>query len=236
MTTSAGRKSRSVRPRRQGSRSALNLWLIGAGIFFVVLIGLVIYLNSRPTPAAVTELDLPSGWVSGTTLGNPDAPVTIQAWEDFLCPACAQWTAVIKPQLQTQYIDSGQVRLEFHQLPLRSHDPGASMGAHASLCAADQNQFWPYHDALFAAASSRGQAGFTLNALADTARQVGLDERTFSQCMSSQQHRAAIDASLLEAQRLQLQATPSLLINGELVENPFDFAAIQTRIDALLSD
>jgi protein-disulfide isomerase len=236
MTTSATRKSRTVRQRRQGSRSALNLWLIGGGLFFVVLIGLVIWLNSRPVPVTVTELDLPAGWVSGTTLGNPDAPVTVQAWEDFLCPACAQWTATIKPQLQAQYIDNGLVRLEFHQLPLRSHEPGASMAAHSSLCAADQNQFWPYHDALFAAASSRGQAGFTLNALVDTARQVGLDQRAFSQCMSSQQHRPAIDASLLEAQRLQLGGTPSLLINGELIENAFDFAAIQTRIDALLAD
>jgi protein-disulfide isomerase len=236
MTTSATRKSRTVRPRRQGSRSSLNLWLIGAGIFFVVLIGLVIYLNSRPAPVSVTELDLPAGWVNGASLGNPDAPVTIQAWEDFLCPACAQWSAVIKPQLQAQYIDAGHVRLEFHQLPLPSHEPGTSMAAHASLCAADQNQFWPYHDALFAAASSRGQAGFTLNALTDTARQVGLDDRAFSQCMSSQRHRPAIDASLLEAQRLQLQSTPSLLVNGERVDNPFDFAAIQTRIDALLID
>lgn len=236
MTTSANRKSRTVRQRRPGSRSALNLWLIGAGAFFVVLIGLVIYLNSRPTPVAVTKLDLPAGWVSGTTLGDPAAPVTIQTWEDFLCPACAQWTATIKPQLQTQYVDSGKVRIEFHQLPLRSHEPGASMAAHASLCAADQNQFWPFHDALFAAASSRGQAGFTLNALVDTARGLGLDERTFSQCMSSQQHRADIDASLLEAQRLQLQATPSILINGDLVDNPFDLSAIQTRIDALLPD
>ncbi|MCL4859740.1 MAG: DsbA family protein [Caldilineaceae bacterium] len=228
--------SRRARPVKKSSRSSLNLWLIGAGVFFVALIGIVIYANSRPARVAQTTLDLPAGWVDGQALGNPNAPVTVQIWEDFLCPACQRWTSDIKPLLQSEYINTGDVRLEFHNLPLPNFEPGSVLGAQASLCAADQNTFWPYHDRLFATAQSRGQLGFTLDALIEEARQTGLNERDFFQCMSSQQHRPTVDASRMEAQRLGLASTPSMFINDVQTPNPFDYNAVKAEIDRLLGE
>ena len=228
--------SRRARPVKKSSRSSLNLWLIGAGVFFVALIGIVIYANSRPARVAQTTLDLPAGWVDGQALGNPNAPVTVQIWEDCLCPACQRWTSDIKPLLQSEYINTGDVRLEFHNLPLPNFEPGSVLGAQASLCAADQNTFWPYHDRLFATAQSRGQLGFTLDALIEEARQTGLNERDFFQCMSSQQHRPTVDASRMEAQRLGLASTPSMFINDVQTPNPFDYNAVKAEIDRLLGE
>jgi protein-disulfide isomerase len=155
--------------------------LVGGGLFFVALIAIVVIANNRQDTIPVTTLDLPAGWISGTSLGNPEAKVTVQAWEDFLCPACAQWTAQVKPQLIEEYIKPGAVRLEFHHFPLDVHAPGSYMGAQAGECAAQQNQFWPYHDALFQAQKSQGQAGFTLNSLTRLAAELGLDQSQFSQ-------------------------------------------------------
>jgi protein-disulfide isomerase len=234
MTTSTTRKARSARARASGQHS-LTPWLIGAALFFVVLIGLVVVLNSRSTRIPVKTLDLPDEWIDGTAIGDPTAPVTVEAWEDFLCPHCRNWTAQIEPQLVEEFVKTGKIRFVFRHLPLQGFAPGSFMGAQASLCAADQDAFWPYHDALFGTAHNRGQAGFTFEALTDLADEVGLDERDFVQCMSSQRHSSTVNESLQQASQLQLTATPSVLINGTRIADPFDFAAIRTQIDALVA-
>ena len=154
-------------------------------------------------------------------MGDPEAPVTIQAWEDFMCPACRQWTSTVEPQLIDEYIKTGQVRLEFHQFPLSIHAPGADMGAMASLCANDQGAFWPYHNRLFPA-QDQGQAGFTIDALVRYADELGLDSRALMECMSSLKYRDQVTASGNEALSLGLNATPSVIVNGTKMTNPFD--------------
>jgi protein-disulfide isomerase len=236
MATSARRKVRSTRTGKQAKRSSLSLWLVGGGLFFIALIAIVVIANTRQNTVPATTLDLPAGWISGTQLGNPEAKVTIQAWEDFLCPACAQWTAQVKPRLTEDYIKPGAVRLEFHQFPLDSHAPGSYMGAQASECAAEQNAFWPYHDVLFQAQRSQGQAGFTLDSLTKTAAGLELNQSQFSQCMGSQEKLPAVEAALQEAISLGLDRTPSILINGKRMEDPFAYEAINAEIDRLLSE
>jgi len=214
----------------------MNVWIIGAGILFVALIVLTVALTNRNSaPPAVTQPDVPSEWAARNTLGNPEAVVTVEAWEDFLCPACGQWSTNIKPQLYEKYIKNGDVKLEFHHFPLQIHAPGAQLGAQAAECAADQDAFWPYHDQLFSAASNRGQAGFQIQSLAGYAKTLELDESDFLQCMNSQRHRATIDESVNRAISQGLNSTPSILINGQLQESPFDLPLLEAEIDRLLA-
>jgi protein-disulfide isomerase len=200
----------------------------------VVLIGLVVFLNSRSTQIPVKTLDLPADWINGTSMGDPAATVTVQAWEDFLCPHCRDWTAQIEPQLVEEYVKTGKIRFEYRHLPLQNFEPGSMLGAQASLCAADQNAFWPYHDVLFGPAHNRGQAGFTFEALTDFANEVGLNEADFVQCLSSQRHRPALDEARQQASQMQINSTPTVLINGARIDNPFDYTALKAQIDALV--
>jgi protein-disulfide isomerase len=110
------------------------------------------------------------------------------------------------------------------------------MGAMASLCANDQNAFWPYHNRLFPA-QDQGQAGFTIDSLVRYADELGLDSRAFMDCMSSQKHRDAVLASGNEAVALGLNATPSVLVNGVRLTNPFDYEGeLKTAIENALAE
>jgi protein-disulfide isomerase len=195
---------------------------------------LVAVLSGRPTVASTEQPDVVPGWIDRTSLGNPEAAVTVQAWEDFLCPACGQWNSAIKPRLFEDYVSQGTVLLEFHQFPLQIHAPGAAMGAMASECAADQGAFWPYHERLFAEAANRGQAGFQLQNLVNYAGDLNLDEEVFQECMVSQTHRDAVNESVNQAVAMGLNSTPSVLVNGRPVD-PFDYGALQAEIDRLLA-
>ena len=202
----------------------------------MLVVVLAVAFSNRPATVAVAAPDVQADWLVGTTMGSPDAPVVLQAWEDFVCPACRQWTSTIEPKLIDEYVKTGKVRIEFHQFPLSIHAPGAEMGAMASLCANDQNAFWPFHNRLFPA-QDQGQAGFTIDALVRYADELGLDSGTFMDCMSSQKHRDAVTASGNEAIQLGLNATPSIIINDTPMTNPFDYegemkAAIENALAA----
>jgi len=227
MTTSTKAKSKSKK-----QSSSAGIWIIIGAVLLLGLVVLLLWLNNRPTIVSVAQPEVPAEWISGKSLGDPNAPVVVQMWEDFVCPACQQFTRTVKPQLVGEFVKTGDVRLEFHQFPLSQHAPGAIMAANASECAADQNLFWPYHDQVFVAAESRGQAALVYDELMKMATTVGLDTNQFSTCMNSMQFNNDIAQSLTETQQLGLNSTPSILVNGALVANPFDYNALRAQIEA----
>lgn len=231
MSLASKAKTKSAKPAQ---KSNVGLWLIVGGVLLVALVVLVLFLNNRQTtPAASATLtDIPAEWIDGTKLGSPDAPVVIWAYEDFLCPACQQWTAQVKPQLVEDYVKTGKVRLEFNQFPLQQHNPGAIMAAQASECAADQDLFWPYHDRVFQGASSRGQAGTTFESLLGYAGDAGLDEEAMRTCMTNLTHQTTVVESLNRASQLGLSSTPSILVDGQLMPNPFNYNELAAAIEA----
>jgi len=220
----------------QGKKSPpLGLLLIGGAAILVVLLVIIIVVANQPAKVTTSNYgDIPPEWISRNEIGNPEAAVTLQGWEDFLCPACASWNQTVKPQLLDSYIKTGKIRLEYHYFPLSQHEPGASTAAQAAECAADQGAFWPMHDKLFAGQNS-GAAAFTAEHMIQYAEELTLDSRVFTQCLTGQDHLDAVRASLTQATSLGLNSTPSLLINGQKVDNPMDYAAISTQIDGLLA-
>ncbi len=226
--------TRAARSRSKGQNNAIGIWIVGIAAAIVLLVVLAVALNSRQSAVAVQAPDVQADWLNRNVMGDPNAPVTVYLWEDFLCPACRQWTASVEPQLVEEYVKPGKVKLEFRQFPLSGHAPGSNMAAMASLCAADQNAFWTYHSRLFAA-QDRGQPGYVLDALVQYADELGLDSRAFLQCMSSQQYRDEVAASANEALTLGLNATPSILVGDTLMTNPFDYNELKAAIDSQLA-
>ena len=231
--SASGRSKRTS--RRSQRKNNVGLWIVGVAAVIVVAVLAIVGLSSGRTSATIAPPDLPAGWLDHAAMGSPDAAVTVQAWEDFLCPACQQWTEQIKPRLYEEYIATGKVRFEFHHFPLQIHAPGAQLGAMAAECANDQSAFWPYHDRLFQVAQRSGQAGFTLDSLVQAAQEMGLDEREFFQCMSGQVHFAAVNDSVNQAVALGLNATPTVLINGMPTADPFNYGQMSAEIERLLA-
>ena len=78
--------------------------------------------------------------------GGKDATVTIVEFSDFQCPYCRAAEPALK-QVRTKYGD--KIKLVYMDFPLGMH-PHAMDAAVAGRCAADQEKFWEFHDAMFA--------------------------------------------------------------------------------------
>ena len=145
-------------------------------------------------------------------------------------------------RLVDEYPD--EVRVIYRHFPLTQIHDKAQIAAEASEAAGAQGDFWGFHDALyerqgdFAATDASAAIGF----LADLADDIGLDGDLLQQDLESGKYRAYVEAHLSEAGTLGLPGTPSLIVNGNLLQGgtpPFEaweaFLA-QLRQMAVLAD
>ncbi len=230
MATTIKKKS----SKNSGS-SKIGLWLVGISVAIVaIVVAIIVFNEQRVSSAPVAQPDVPADWIDRTSLGSPDAAVVVQLWEDFLCPSCQTFSRTVTPQIVEEYVKTGKVRLEFHHFPLQQHAPGSFMSALAAECAADQNSFWPYHDKAFQVISAEQQGGATPERLIEFAQTVGLDANQFQACLVNQQHQATITDSLNQAGQLGLRFTPSVIVDGTVLEDS-SYASVKANIDAALA-
>jgi protein-disulfide isomerase len=143
------------------------------------------------------------------SIGGRSAPVTIVEFSDFQCPFCRAAENSLK-QVRQKYGD--QVRLVYMDFPLGFH-PHAMDAARAARCAADQDKFWQFHDALFL-----DQKKLDPDNLQQTAAKLGLDRAKFDACFTNDKQNAGIRQDMAEGNSLGVTGTPTFFINGrELV-------------------
>jgi protein-disulfide isomerase len=137
--------------------------------------------------------------------GAASAPVTIVEFGDFQCPFCRAAENSLE-EVRQKYGD--QIRLVYMDFPLSFHSH-AMDAARAGRCAADQDKFWPLHDALFL-----DQKKLEPNDLKQTAAKLGLDSNKFNSCLASDKHDASIRKDIAEGNKLGVTGTPTFFING----------------------
>lgn len=157
-------------------------------------------------------------------LGDPNAPVTIIEISDFQCPYCANFEAQTFDQLKEEYIDTGQVKLVYRDLPLvQIGHRNAPKAAEAAQCALDQGKFWEYHRRLFDKQDSWSEEQDPTTLFKEYANDLGLDE-SFSACLDDGQMRERVNADTRAAQQAGVSGTPTFFI-GQGNTISFDTAA-----------
>ena len=127
---------------------------------------------------------------TGHLRGEADAAVKIVVYEDFHCEHCRRFGRDILPTLQTEYIDTGAVSLEYRHLAMLG--PESVNAAAAAECAADQGLFWPYRD-LLVGETERTYKQHARTLQASTAGSA-LNLATFDTCVDARTHVAAVEA------------------------------------------
>jgi protein-disulfide isomerase len=178
-------------------------------------------------PIVAPPILSPVELADGFTLGDADAPVAIEVWEDFQCPFCQRFTFQVEPQIVEDYVKTGKASLTFRNLAFLGDE--SHWAAVASSLAADQGKFWPFHDYLFANLLGENVGSFNLERLLAIGEATGLDMDEFKAGLVLEQARerfAEIEADAREdATALGIGSTPSLVLDGKLLKfDTFDEA------------
>ena len=170
----------------------VKVGIVVAVVIVVVFAAIYIVLNrpwgSSPQAAATYPVAVDGVVV---TAGQPTAPVTIDVYEDFLCPYCERFETRNGDGL-TAALNEGKAKVNYHALNIldaRTTPPGYStLAANAALCAVPAG-IWPaFHARLFAEQPAEGSAGLTAAQLSAIGTALGAGP-AFTQCVGGQRQR-----------------------------------------------
>lgn len=153
-------------------------------------------------------------------LGPENAPVTIAVFDDYECPYCAKMENVFS-QLLAKYPQ--ELKLVIKHFPLRKHQ-NARQAALAVLAANKQGKFWEFHSQVFA-----NHADLSVDKLDEIAESFELDMDQFRKDIMSKDVIALIVRDVREGRRIGVSGTPTVFINGKMVED-----ANLNRLDKLI--
>lgn len=97
----------------------------------------------------------------------------------------------------------------------------------ASECAREQQAFWAYHDKLHASQQGKDQG-----ALKSMTSELGLDTARFSQCLDAGKYAGLVARETDAGKAIGIRATPTFLVNGQLIQGTLPFVRFQEVIDA----
>lgn len=225
-------KREEIREKRQREkrRNLLVATLVIAGGVIVVT-AMVIWRSQAQIQSIITPAAIDFPQTEGMAMGDPDAPVIIEEFSDFQCPACQFFHEQTLEQVVDQYVKAGDVYFIFRNFPFIGNDSQAA--ALGGYCAAEQGLFWEYSNILFANQIGENVGSFSsvrLEAMADI---IGLNA-DFAQCVREGRYQDLVDADFQAAQDAGVNSTPSFLINGELVTGALPFEAFQSYIEQAL--
>lgn len=197
-------------------------------IFAVILalalgIGGWIYSKNKqnPGPAAISG----NGEVktAGISFGDAKAPVLIEEYTNFLCPACATFAIETLPQIEENYIKTGKARIVFFIYPPIEL-------SRAAFCVSKTDKFIEYHNYLFKNQTNIKQESNIFDAIKD----LGINSDQFNECYNSKEAEEVAKNWLSEGQKRGVEATPTFFINGEKFVGAQPYADFENIIEQKL--
>jgi len=162
-------------------------------------------------------------------LGDPKAKVTMIEFSDFQCSYCQRFALETFPQLKTEYVDTGKMKVVFKNFPLTTIHSFAEGAALAVECAFEQNKFWEYKEKLF-----QNQTNLQTDKLKEYARELGLDGAQFDQCLDTKKYDSLVKEDLADGQKAGILGTPGFIINGTIIPGAYPLSEFERVINEKL--
>jgi protein-disulfide isomerase len=238
------RLDRPATPRRRSARRAARpVWQSPVVLVTVaaLLLGLAVIAFARPSvPTGTAELvaprtTYPAALVDGDMVGAATAPVVIQLYSDFQCPACKLFVTTELQRLVSEFVVPGTVRIEAHDIDiLGSGSPNESLElAAGAACAAKQGRYWAFHDLVFWNQGRENRGDHDAAFIASVADAAGVDRTAWDACFAGADARQPIDARSSSADAAGIRSTPTLMVNGQAMVGVPDYDQLAALIRQL---
>lgn len=148
-----------------------------------------------------------------TALGDVDAPVVLVEYADYRCPYCAKFGRETLPAIVEEYVDGGQVRIEWRDMPIFGEE--SELVAIAGRAAGNQDRFWEFNAAVLGAAPESGHPDLPRDVLVEHARTAGVpDLAAFEAALDDPALLTAVRADAAEARAIGVTSVPAFVVGS----------------------
>ena len=251
MSKEARKKSREL---RQAQAAAAKLrrkkmsWI--TGVAGVVIAGLVIAIIAVVVDAVNDDVDTPRANPSGPLVnpknitsdgaipvGQDGAPVTVEIYLDYMCPACGQFEQANTAELD-RLVQSGTARLALRPIAfLDEQSEGTrystrAANAMATVVDGAPEQVRPFHEALFREQPEEGTRGLSDNRIAELAKEAGVPQEVVDR-FTALTFEPWVAKSTETAFNSGVSGTPTIKINGQVFQgDPYSTGPLTQAIEA----
>ncbi len=227
-----------LRRKQEKRKRLVTIFLVVIAAALVMFV--MVYPNLKSVGEIATVEPYPRPMENGVAMGDPNAPVIIDVFEDFQCPACKIYSEEVERRVVETYVGSGKVYYVFHHFPFidrASATKESHQAANASMCAMEQGRFWDYHDILFANWNGENIGSFGNQNLIAFAENLGLDMDLFSACFEENRYEDEIQADFNLGIEKGVSGTPSVFVNGQHISPSHvpTFEDVQLAVEAVLN-
>lgn len=106
--------------------------------------------------------------------------------------------------------------------------------AEATECASEQGRFWDFYNKLFEEQAGENVGAFSKENLKRFASDLGLDQGQFDQCLDSGKYTEKVQQETAQGQQAGVRGTPTLFVNGQLIEGGMEYEILKAAVDAEL--
>lgn len=222
----AEEQARAERARRQRRLQMVGGIILAAVAIVAVAIaissssggstGLQTGANASKTASSVSQLltGLPQ---SGNTIGNPNAPVTVDYYGDLECPICRDFTLSGGwPELLQKEVRQGKVKVVYKAFETATRDPSVFQTQQvAALAAGKQNKFWDYMELFYKEQGAEGSGYVNDSYLTGLAKQTpGLNVSQWNTARNDSALVAQVQADGATGNSAGVSGTPTLIAKG----------------------
>lgn len=215
---------RKEQERKDRRRRTVVVTAVAVAVLALVVVIAAVVQSARDTTGETATP--PQGIVDEYALvrGDSDAPVTVEVYEDFMCPFCGQFEAAAGPTL-AEYADAGDAQVEYHMVAwLDRYSNGTDYSTRAMnavavvLDEAGRETALEFHDLLFAHQPAEGTDGLTDEELVDLAVEAGADRAAVASGIETLAFEQWVKNASDQASQDGLNQTPTVVVDGEVVE------------------
>ena len=164
--------------------------------------------------------------------GNVDAKVSILVYESLTCGHCADFHKEVYPKLKKDFIDLGLVNIEFRSFPLDLAALNASKIAH---CKNDGNSDLLHFLYENQKKWVRGETIKDINKHLKNLILKNKKEIDFEKCLADKNIEDHIlNDRISGVKKFNIEATPTLIINGKKFDNPHNYKKLKKTIEKLI--
>ncbi|HYN30507.1 MAG TPA: thioredoxin domain-containing protein [Dermatophilaceae bacterium] len=197
-------------------------------VAIVAVVGGVIWMDRSGGDAAAGDA-VPAGTAMGEGFrAYSDAPAkagapTVDIFEDFQCPACAQFEQVLGPTVK-DLATSGAITLRYHVKTFLDDNLGndaSTRAGNGAFCAAREGKFQEFHDLVYANQPAQEGQGWTDAGLKGFAEQAGITGDALTQwetCTKDGSYTTYLQSVEEASFKAGVRGTPTVKINGTEVE------------------
>lgn len=215
--------------------------VISTIIVFVAIIAIVMFLNKDDGSGLEIKPEKHPPIENQPTIGEPNAAVSIVEFGDYKCPSCKAWGETIYPMLEEEFISKDKAKFSYINVLFHGKESIRASLASESVYKQDPESFWAFHKAIFdaqPAMQNHDDEWVTTEKLVEIAKihAPNVDLQQLEEDINSEDTMEEVEIDDRLVKDFNVQFTPTIIINGVMLEDPFDYEAIVSLIEKGLEE